>query len=76
MGAGAVPVVINSGGQKEIVKDGQNGFLWDSIDELIKKTLDLASNEKLLNNLSKNSVESSKKFSENKFYEGIDKLIL
>lgn len=34
MAAGAVPVVINGGGQPEIVTHGADGFLWRSTDEL------------------------------------------
>lgn len=34
MAAGCVPVVINRGGQREIVKHGVNGFLWDTLEEL------------------------------------------
>ncbi len=76
MGAGAVPVVINAGGQTEIVTDGENGFLWNFLDELKAKTLNLINDGNLLNKLSKNSISSSKKFSKNKFYEKIDKLVL
>ena len=76
MGAGAVPVVINAGGQTEIVEDGKNGFLWNSLEELKEKTLNLTENKILLEKVSKNAIDSSKKFSKNKFYEEIDKLIL
>ncbi|MBI3343052.1 glycosyltransferase, partial [Candidatus Gottesmanbacteria bacterium] len=38
MSAGAVPIVFAGGGQPEIVEDGKNGFLWDTIDELLEKT--------------------------------------
>lgn len=76
MGAGAVPVVINAGGQKEIVIEGENGFLWNSIEELLSKTLKLISDESLLDKLSLNAIESSKKFSKEKFYEGVNDLIL
>ena len=76
MGAGAVPVVINSGGQKEIVTDEKNGFLWDSLDELRKKTTDLINNELLLNKLSREAVESARKFSKEKFYREINSLVL
>lgn len=34
MAAGCVPVVINKGGQAEIVEDGVSGFLWETLGEL------------------------------------------
>ena len=34
MAAGCVPVVINKGGQSEIVEHGVSGFLWETLDEL------------------------------------------
>ncbi len=75
MGAGAVPVVINAGGQKEIVEDGENGFLWESLEELKEKTLKLTNNEALLLKLSKFAADSVKKFNKENFYKGIDSLI-
>ena len=52
MGAGVVPVVINSGGQKEIVTDGENGLLWNIEEELLEKTKRLTNDEKLWKKLS------------------------
>ncbi len=75
MGAGAVPVVINAGGQREIVKNSVNGFLWDTLEELQIKTLELINNEKLLNDLSKNAKEKAKDFSEEKFSETVSGFI-
>jgi glycosyltransferase involved in cell wall biosynthesis len=34
MSAGCVPIVINKGGQPEIVQHGVNGFVWGNLDEL------------------------------------------
>ena len=34
MAAGCVPVVINKGGQSEIVQHGVSGFVWETLDEL------------------------------------------
>jgi glycosyltransferase involved in cell wall biosynthesis len=75
MGAGAVPVVINAGGQKEIVVEGKNGFLWNSIEELQVKTLKLIKDELLLTKLSKQAKESAKEFSAEKFYQAVNNLI-
>jgi glycosyltransferase involved in cell wall biosynthesis len=75
MGAGAVPVVINAGGQKEIVVEGETGFLWDSIRQLQLKTLKLANDESLLSKLSKQAIRSAERFSKAKFYEGVNDLI-
>lgn len=35
MSTGCVPVVINRGGQKEIVYHGKSGYLWETLDELV-----------------------------------------
>jgi glycosyltransferase involved in cell wall biosynthesis len=75
MGAGAVPVTINAGGQKEIVSEGENGFLWDSINELQSKTLKLVNDSLLLDKLSKQAAKDAKKFSKKRFYQEVNDLI-
>jgi glycosyltransferase involved in cell wall biosynthesis len=76
MSAGVVPVVINAGGQKEIVVNGKNGFLWSSIKELQTKTLELSENEVMLDAFSKDAVKSANKFSKERFCEEINSLVL
>ena len=75
MGAGAVPVVINAGGQKEIVVNGKSGFLWDSLDEFRKKTLQLIDDSSLMEQMSFQAKDQAKNFSENKFCDDISKLV-
>ncbi len=41
MGAGAVPVVMRAGGQPEVVRDGEDGYLWRDVEELKRHTLTL-----------------------------------
>jgi glycosyltransferase involved in cell wall biosynthesis len=38
MSAGVIPVVYDAGGQKEIIQDGETGFLWKRESELIAST--------------------------------------
>lgn len=75
MGAGVVPVVINEGGQKEIVTDGKNGFFWDTINELQAKTKKLIDNKKLLDDMAKQARMRAKDFSKVKFCQKIWQLI-
>jgi len=75
MGAGVVPVVIDAGGQPEIVKEGTNGYLWNSIDELLQKTQSLIDNEDLLNKISRKAILRSKDFSENIFCKQVYEII-
>lgn len=75
MGAGAVPVVINEGGQKEIVTDGKNGFFWTTINELQVKTKKLIDNKELLNDMAKQARVRAKDFSKAKFCQKINQLI-
>lgn len=74
--AGAVPVVIGLGGQKEIVKNGVNGLLWTTKAELFEGTLNLINNPTKLEQLSKRAVLNSKRFSEDVFFKEYEKIIL
>jgi glycosyltransferase involved in cell wall biosynthesis len=42
MSAGCIPVVIRKGGQKEIILNTVNGFSWNTIDELIGHSVEIA----------------------------------
>jgi glycosyltransferase involved in cell wall biosynthesis len=59
---GAVPVVFNGGGQPEIIKHAQNGFLWDTADQLMEYTRLLMENDHIWNDVSKTAVDSMKIF--------------
>jgi len=63
---GAVPVVFNAGGQPEVVKHGQNGFLWNTTNELIDSTKLLMDDDSVWNDLSSAAFDSTKIFSEEK----------
>jgi glycosyltransferase involved in cell wall biosynthesis len=39
MSTGSIPVVVNNGGQKEIVRHDECGFVWNTLDELAQSTL-------------------------------------
>lgn len=75
MGAGVVPVVINEGGQKEIVTDGKNGFLWNTINELQVKTKKLVDDKKLLEDMGRQARIRAKDFSKVKFCQKVRELI-
>jgi glycosyltransferase involved in cell wall biosynthesis len=49
---GVVPVVYNAGGQPEIVRHGENGFLWNDTYELICYTKYLCQSESLWTQMS------------------------
>jgi glycosyltransferase involved in cell wall biosynthesis len=67
MSAGCVPVVINAGGQKETVLDGKNGFVWETIGELIKKTDILVRDNVTYYKFSKACTDSAKQFDKERF---------
>lgn len=75
MGCGSVPVVVNAGGQKEIVQDGENGFLWDSQEELIEKTNFVVSDKNLFENLSVSAQKTALDFGKQRFYNDLMLLI-
>lgn len=75
MGAGAVPIVINAGGQKEIVEDNVSGFLWNTLHELEEKTILLSSEEKIWETMSREAIKRAKDFAGDRFCAEIMKLI-
>jgi len=70
MASGAVPVVINLGGQKEIITK-KTGFLWDTIPELVNNTLTLIKSPRKMDQMSKNAQTRAKKFSVLSFTKNI-----
>jgi glycosyltransferase involved in cell wall biosynthesis len=75
MSAGAVPVVYATGGQKEIVTDGVDGYWWTDIARLTNQTRELANDDELRSELGQQAVLSSKRFSRETFAANIDRLI-
>lgn len=67
MAAGAVPLIVNAGGSKEIVENGKTGFLWEKENELITYSKKLIDNGKLLRRISKNTISASDKFKYERF---------
>lgn len=75
MAAGCVPVVINAGGQKEIVEEGKNGVLWSTEAELREKTLALIADNAKREALQQNAIASSKQFSKERFFIDLERII-
>ncbi|MDD2822952.1 MAG: glycosyltransferase [Candidatus Daviesbacteria bacterium] len=75
MAGGCVPIVINSGGQVEIVENELSGYLWNQINELKGFTTTLVKDNSLLVKLSANAVKRSKVFSKKFFQDNLLKLV-
>ncbi len=74
MASGCVPVVINAGGQKEIVTP-ESGFCWETPKDLIAHTITLINDPELLQKYSKQTVKRSTYFSREKFKERFTELL-
>lgn len=75
MAAGCIPVVINKGGQKEIIENGYNGFLFDSRKELKDITLDIIDGKVEIEEIRKNAIASCRRFSNVKFEENLMSIV-
>lgn len=75
MAGGCIPIVINSGGQPEIVEDGKSGFLWNDLSELKDITIRIANDSLLAKKVSKAAQIRSRLFSKTKFKQDILKLV-
>lgn len=75
MAAGCIPVVINSGGQKEIIEDQISGLLWDNTDDLKSKTYRVIKDPSLVKKISITAQKKANYFSKNKFIKNIQQLV-
>ena len=69
MAGGCVPVVIDRAGQKEIVRQGVDGFRWSSPQELVGLTARLAADEALRARLSASATARAQLYGEPAFAE-------
>ncbi len=67
MGHGVVPVAIGLGGQMEVVRDGEDGFLWTSVRELKGRTLDLIGDPGLRRDMGTRARQAVLRFSRSEF---------
>lgn len=74
MSAGCVPVVYNAGGLKEIVRRGE-GERWNTLDELMDKTIALVNNPKRYERYQKKAISQSVKFSKKIFCINLKRLL-
>jgi glycosyltransferase involved in cell wall biosynthesis len=75
MSAGCVPVVINKGGQREIVEHGVSGFLWETLEELGNYTRRLTTDHVLWTKMSNAARLRSQKFGRQAFLETFQQLL-
>lgn len=75
MGAGVVPVVFNAGGQREIVIDGMNGYLWNTLEELSEKTKKIMNDTQLWGKFSEEDKKDAQRFSKNTFFDAVNRLV-
>lgn len=75
MSAGAVPVVINTGGQAEIVAHGVNGFVWNELSELSFYTRRLVNDPALRTAMSQQAIVDSQKYSKANFLASMDTIV-
>lgn len=69
------PVVIDGGGQKEIITHKENGFRFSNLAQLKKFTLKLIKKEKLLKKIQNAAQKRSKDFSKSVFQKSFKKLV-
>jgi len=71
MAAGAIPIVFDEGGHKEIVEQGKNGFLWKSLGQLLKFSKNVTRDKALARDLSLGAKRDADRFSYDKFEKSI-----
>ena len=67
MTAGCAPVVINKGGQKEIVSHGKSGYLWNTRDELLGYTASLINDHECRRAMRQHAQERARDFDRSHF---------
>lgn len=74
MSAGVVPVVIDKGGQREIITP-TSGFLCDSVEMMIERTFSLLNTPAKLEQMSGLAIERAQAFNQDSFVEKVKELV-
>jgi O-antigen biosynthesis protein len=75
MSAGAVPLVYDGGGPREIITSGVNGFLWSDPDELVAHTRRLLEDPALREAMTARAVADSRRFGVQEFLDRMDAVV-
>jgi glycosyltransferase involved in cell wall biosynthesis len=75
MAHGCIPLVVANGGPVEFVREGDTGFHYDTIVELVSKTRDLASDQPTVASLSQRARAEAQQFSEAIFAQRVRDLM-
>jgi glycosyltransferase involved in cell wall biosynthesis len=75
MSAGAVPVVIDRAGQREIVEDGVSGIFFRSLEELVAVTRRLIADGELRERLAHRAIERAGAFETARFEDRLRELV-
>ena len=75
MAAKTIPLVFNAGGAKEIIKDTENGYLWKTKAELLKKTKELLTTRGLAKKVSEEAQRRAQSYSYERFKREITRLL-
>lgn len=71
---GVIPIVINAGGQREIVSLGVNGFLWNTFDECVDYTRKVIADDNLRIEMALAARIRSNDYSIESFYKNCEKI--
>lgn len=75
MAAGAIPIVIDKGGQREIITD-ESGFLCQSPEEIVSRTISLLASKRNQELMSQEARDRAKDFSLTSFISEVESIII
>lgn len=75
MAASCVPVVYGFGGQVEIVNHGKNGFLWNTVEELLQLSKTIMDDSEMRMEMASNAVRRASEFDQANFCKRYDDLL-
>jgi glycosyltransferase involved in cell wall biosynthesis len=75
MSARCIPIVINKGGQKEIVTHGRSGFVWNTTEDLVDLTMKTIKGKDIRKNLQAGARSRSEDFRRELFSNRVAELV-
>jgi glycosyltransferase involved in cell wall biosynthesis len=75
MSAGAVPMVFAAGGQREIINHGTNGYLWETLDDLVAQTEKLIEDKELKDKLRDQAEVDAQQYSVEAFEKRVKQIV-